>query len=156
MKSSSSEISDVITTAWVFSILFSSVSRVESKHLNFEFRLPGGDGICYPWWGGANFVVDGIFWRRAIISRNSTILKCSIFHFKAFPLMKLQNLFQTWDNLQKWFKLLHTAIPLNRKVFHSVTVKKYNLGLLEYIKTEWKFLIKSIACHIDRAWGEGG
>ena len=50
--------------------------------------------------------------------------------------MKLQNLFETWDNLQKWFKLLHTAIPLNRKVFHSVTVKQYNLGLLEYIKTE--------------------
>ena len=109
VKFNTSEIWDVIMTARVFSILFSSLSEVESKYLNFEFRLRGGYDIFCPWGVEANFLVDGVFWRRAVISRNSTILKR--------------------------FQLLHVAIVANRRVFHYVTVKQYNLGLLQYIKT---------------------
>ena len=125
-------------TDWDFSVLFSSVPGVESKYLNLEFRLLGEDDISCPWDGGTNFVLDGIFWRRTVISRNNTISKCSIFHFKAFPLINLQNFFVTWYNSQKWFELLHTVIPLKWNVFHYVTVKQYSWGRLQYINTERK------------------
>ena len=67
--------------------------------------------------------------------------------------MNLQNLFVTWYNLQKWFELFHATIPLNRNVFHYVTVKQYSSGRLQYIKTERKFIVKSIVCHMERAGG---
>ena len=85
------------------------------------------------------------------MSRNSTILTCSVFHFKAFPLTILQNLFLTWIICKNSSKLLHTAVPVNRKVFHYITAKHYNLGLLQHTKTERKFIIKSTAYHMNRA-----